>query len=322
MREATFVRQNSERWKRFEELLRGTTKPTPDQLSEMFIQLTDDLSFANTQYPQSRTANYLNQLTAKIHLAIYKNKKEQKGRFVTFWKHELPLEVYAHRKKLFYAWIIFVVSGILGAVSALYDDTFVRLILGDAYVNMTINNIREGNPLAVYGITGQSDMFLMITFNNLRVSLIAFAAGIMVSVGTGILLFSNGIMVGAFLTFFFREGLLAHSLSVIMLHGTIELSAIVIAGGAGLVMGNAILFPGTYSRFVSFRRGALSGLKIVVGLVPFIVIAGFIESFVTRYTMMPAIFKVAIIAASAFVIIYYFVIYPIILQRRGNTGTN
>jgi len=316
MREAAFVKQNYQRWQEFEGMLKDEHHAPPDQLADLFIQVTDDLSFARTQYPDSETAIYLNSLASKIHLKIYKNKKEDKKRFITFWKTELPLLFGSAHKQLFYAFSIFAIAMLIGIVSVNNDDTFVRMILGDAYVNMTLENIKNGNPLAVYGSSGQADMFFMITLNNVRVSFITFAAGIFASLGTGYFLFSNGLMVGAFTTFLAKEDELLDSLSVIMLHGTLELSAIVIAGAAGFVMGNSILFPGTYSRLESFKRGAKKGLKIVMGLVPIFIMAGFIESFITRYTFMPWPIKFLIILISAAFIIYYFIIYPIKLKHH------
>jgi uncharacterized membrane protein SpoIIM required for sporulation len=265
---------------------------------------------------------YLNNLGSKIHLEIYKNKREDKSRFITFWKYELPQLLFQHRKQLLYALLIFVVSVLLGAVSAQYDETFVRLILGDGYVNMTLQNIENGNPLAVYGKTGETDMFFAITFNNVRVSFFAFAAGLVLSVGSGFILFSNGVMVGAFLSLFSQKGLLLDSVLIIMLHGTIELSSIVIAGAAGFVLGNSYLFPGTYSRLASFKQGALNGMKIVIGIIPLFILAGFIESFITRYTFMPVLFKAIIIFLSAFLIIFYFVYYPYKLYKNGSFSSN
>src|ERR1700748_2208613 len=90
MREAAFVKQNIHRWQELEKSLNEGTI-TPDRKSEIFIQLTDDLAFAQTQYPDSETARYLNHLTSKIHQQIYKNKKEDRSRFITFWTQELPM---------------------------------------------------------------------------------------------------------------------------------------------------------------------------------------------------------------------------------------
>lgn len=317
MREAAFVKRNQVRWQEFEKTLSAGSAPQPDKLAEIFIEITDDLSFARTQYPESRVTQYLNNLASKIHLEIYKNKKEEKGRFITFWKIEIPSAMYASRKQLLYSFLIFIIAMSIGVASALYDDTFVRLILGDGYVNMTLENIKSGNPTAIYSSDDESTMFFQITFNNVMVSFRTFVFGAISSVLTGFFLFYNGLMVGTFLTFFYTEDQLAQGAPVIMLHGTIELTSIVIAGAAGFVMGNSVLFPGTYSRVASFKRGALKGLKIVIGLVPFFIVAGFIESYVTRYAFMHWSFKTAVIGVSAFIMIYYFVIYPYRLAKNG-----
>jgi uncharacterized membrane protein SpoIIM required for sporulation len=176
--------------------------------------------------------------------------------------------------------------------------------------------------MAVYGNSEETDMFFYITINNIRVSFYAFVAGIFFSIGSGFVLFRNGVLVGAFFGFLIKKNLFLHSISVIMLHGTVELSSIAIAGGAGFVMGNSILFPGTYSRIDSFKMGVKKGVKIVIGLVPLFIIAGFIESFITRYTFMPTLFKLLIIGGSVALIVYYFLIYPYKLFRNGKLHSN
>ncbi len=314
MREAAFIKQNIERWQQYEKLL-SSGVITPEKKSEIFIQLTDDLSFARTQYPNSETTQYVNTLTAKIHQQIYKNKKEEKKRFITFWTLELPQLFLTLRRPLLYSFLITFIATSIGALSTLGDDSFTRLVMGDAYVNMTMENIKHGDPTGVYGKGEQLDMFFAITFNNIRVSFAAFAAGILCSLGTGYLLFQNGVMLGSFFALFYQEKLLLDSALVVMLHGTLEISAIIIAGGAGLRMGNSILFPGTYSRMESFKMGAKDGLKVVMGLMPIFIMAGFIESFITRYSNMPLVLKILIIALSLAFIIFYFIIYP---QRFKN----
>lgn len=318
MREAAFVKQNYSQWQEFEQLLQNR-EADPDKLADLFIRITDDLSFAATQYPDSKTTAYLNSLASQIHLKIYKNKKERKSRRMTFWKYELPQVMLEARRPVTYAFTIFIVSALLGVVSAANDDTFVRLILGDGYVNMTLENIEKGEPMGVYQNMEQTDMFFTITLNNIWVSFMAFSFGTLLSVGTGFVLFRNGVMLGAFQYFFYEKGLFVESFLTIWIHGTLEISAIIIAGGAGLVMGNSILFPGTYSRLASFKIGAKKGLKMVIGLIPIFVMAGFLESFVTRLTHMPWIIKAMIIVLSAAFIVYYFFIYPLKFQRHVPT---
>lgn len=322
MKEAAFVKQNKPRWEEFEKVVKDQQAAPPDKLAELFIQVTDDLSFARTNYPESRTTQYLNALAGKVHLHIYKNKKESKNRFVHFWQYEVPEAMYHARKQLLYAFIIFVVAGIMGAVSTFYDDTFVRLIMGDSYVNMTIENISQGKPTDVYSSMDQLTMFFYITWNNIMVSFRVFVFGVFASIGTGFYLFYNALMIGTFMQFFYNQNQLSHALPVIMLHGTIELSSIVIAAAAGFTMGNSLIFPGTYSRLDSFKRGAIKGLKIVMGLVPFFIVAGFIESFITRYAFMHWSIKTFIIVLSAVIMVYYFVVYPHVLKKNGKFITD
>lgn len=314
MRERVFVKQNADKWRAFEE----SSVTDPDILSERYVELTDDLAYARTFYPDLPVTKYLNDLTAQFHRKIFQNKRESRSRIASFWRDELPLILYESRTKLLYSLLIFGIGAFIGAFSAAYDDTFVRLILGDSYVNMTLDNIERGDPLGVYKSAGQVEMFFGITINNIRVSFLAFVAGALFSVGTFWLLFQNGIMLGAFQFFFYQKGLLLTSVLTIWIHGTLEISAIVIAGGAGLVMGNSLIFPRTHSRLVSFRQGAIRGIKIVIGLVPIFMMAGFLESFVTRLTLPPFV-SASIILVSAAFIIGYFVVYPILVFRKSKS---
>ncbi|MDR6561143.1 MULTISPECIES: stage II sporulation protein M [unclassified Arcicella] len=314
MREALFKKHNLDKWQEFEE---DSVNVNPDILSERFVELTDDLSYARTFYPDSPTTQYLNGLTSTLFSKIYSNKREKANRFITFWKVELPTLFYNSQRQLLFSFIIFGISALLGAVSAAYDDSFARLILGDSYVEMTLENIEKGDPLAIYGNEDEITMFFMITINNIRVSFITFVMGIFFSIGTGYFLVFNGIMVGVFQYFCYQHGFLETSLLTIWLHGTLEISSIVIAGCAGLVMGNSLLFPKTFTRLASFKKGAKQGLKIIIGLVPLFIVAGFIESFLTRkhLSLIPSLM---IILPSALFIIWYFVVYPIQLNRFRN----
>lgn len=320
MREAAFVKQNQPRWEEFEQLLQQKNRPHPDRLAELFIQLGDDLSYAQTNYPGSKTTKYLNQMALRVHQMIYKNKKEDRGRFIRFWLNEVPLLYYLHRREMAYSFFIFTLAMAVGIVSTAHDETFTRLILGDSYVNMTLQNIAANDPMAVYKSMRQGDMFLGITFNNIRVSFVAFAMGVLASAGTGYILLTNGIMLGTFQYFFYQKGLLIPSMLSIWIHGTLEISAIILAGASGLVMGNSLLFPGTWPRMVSFKRGAKEGMKMVIGLVPVFIMAGFLESYVTRLTAMHWSFKLGVILLSALFIIFYFIVYPYRKFNHANTG--
>lgn len=322
MREVIFVNQHADKWKTFEQLLKNKYTVNPDDTASLYIQLIDDLSYAKTFYPGTQTYIYLNELSGLAHQVIYKNKKEKQNRLITFWTKELPALIYHSHRQLLFAFLIFAVAALVGGVSAAHDDSFVRLILGDSYVNMTLENIEKGDPMAVYKGSGEVITFLAITVNNIKVAFMAFVFGILFSMGTVMVLIQNGIMLGSFQYFFFQKGVLLQSVLAIWLHGTIEISVIIIASCGGLVMGNSLLFPGTYSRGDSFKRGARQGLKIVIGTVPLFILAGFIEGFLTRHASVSIFFDIVVIILSLALIVGYFVIYPLLLNKKTLQKTN
>lgn len=316
MREAAFVKRNKDKWAVFENALSNKTDISPDVLSDLYIEITDHLSYAKTFYAGSNTEFYLNGLASQAHQQIYKTKRESKNRIISFWKTEFPTMFYQHRRELLIAFLVFAFFTAVGAFSAANEGDFVRSILGDSYVNMTLENIENDDPMAVYKQMGEVNMFLGITINNITVAVYAFAFGILLGIGTLYIMLRNGIMLGSFQYFFFEKGLGWESVRTIWIHGTIEISVIIIAGCAGLVLANGMLFPGTYTRLESFRRGVVNGLKIMLSTVPFFIIAGFLEGFVTRHTEMPDWLALFIILSSLALIVFYYIIYPYQLNKK------
>ncbi|MDG5799522.1 stage II sporulation protein M [Marinilabiliaceae bacterium ANBcel2] len=323
MKEVHFINKNRNRWLDFERQLESPSKIPPDQLASNYLLLTDDLSYARTFYPSSYIVEYLNDLSSKVHLLIYKNKREKGSRLFFFWLKELPEVIIFAKRYFVFSLLIFSVAIGIGVLSSINDPAFLNIVLGEQYVNMTIENIERGEPFGVYDTLSPFLMFVMITGNNIYVSFVVFLFGLFTPVGTAIILIKNGIMVGAFITFFFAHSLGVQSILTVMLHGTLELSAIVIAGGAGLLLGNSVLFPQTYTRLYSFKRGVVRGTKIMIGLIPFFIFAGIIESYITRYyDQMSIAVNSMIILFSLAIIIGYFILYPYYMYNNLNRSVN
>lgn len=316
MREAHFIQKNKEKWTEFELLLAPKSKISACKLTDVYLSLSEDLSFSETFYPKSETYAYLNSLAANAHTKIYKNKKEDKYKLIKFYTYEFPKEFKKYQKELFIAFSIFLLFSIIGAYSSAVDPDFSRLILGDAYVNITLENIDKGDPMAIYKDANQTDMFLGITVNNIKVGLFSFTLGIFFGLGTLMIAMQNAIMLGAFQYFFYQQGLLWESARTIWIHGTIEIAVIIICICSGLVIGKSMLFPGTYTRFQSFVDGVKAALKIVVSTIPFFIIAGALEGYVTRYTQMPDWLAILIISCSLALILFYYVYLPIQLNKK------
>lgn len=282
----------------------------PDDLASNYIELTNDLAYAQTFYGKSKTEQYLNELAIRAHQLIYKDRKSSNNKVLHFFKHEIFEAIWHIRRPLLYALLIFLLANLIGIVSSKYDNDFVRLIMGDSYVNMTIENIKKGNPAAVYQSGSEWGGALAITINNVKVAFYAFIFGLFASVGTGYILLINGIMVGSFHYMFYQYGVLDEAMSAIWIHGTIELSVIVIAGGCGIALGNSILFPKTYTRLESFKRAAKQASKVLISTVPFFIVAGFLEGFVTRHYQVSIWLSLLIIVVSGIAIIYFYLIKP------------
>ena len=317
MREVAFIKQNKEKWLDFEQAIFGKAKKNPDDLASLYIHLVNDLSYAQTYYPKSKTVTYLNHLASVTYQKIYKTKREETNRLVYFFKTEVPLIVYQNRRYMLYAFALFFIFTSIGVLSAAKDDTFVRLILGDGYVNMTLENIDKGDPVAVYKGGSNWGMSVAITLNNLRVGALEFIAGIFGGFGTGYVLMSNSIMLGAFQYFFYEQGVFGASVRGIWIHGAMEIFAMIVEAAAGFILGASLLFPKTLSRVASLKIGLKNGLKIWFSTLPFTVAAGILEGFVTRYSNTMAMWlNVTIILGTLALISYYYLIYPFIVNRK------
>ncbi len=317
MRETTFIEQNQQKWREFEQLLEGKVSD-PEKLSELFVHVTDDLSFARTFYPNRSVRVYLNGLAQRIFFNIYKTKKSRRSAFVAFWLEDLPRLIHESRNELRLSLCIFSLCMAIGMLSSWAEPEFVRSIMGDRYVDMTEENIKSGDPLAVYKEAGAFNMFLGITLNNILVAFITFVLGLFFGVGTiGALIF-NGIMIGAFQYFFVEKGLFQESFLTIWMHGAVEISSIVVAGGAGLTLGRGLAFPGTLSRERSFQLAARRGMSLMVGVVPLFIFAGFVESYLTRHTEAPDWLRAIFITACFGFMLFYFALLPWWKARKGH----
>ena len=317
MREVVFLKKNEKKWRKTERLLANKEDSSPDLLADLFIELTDDLAFTQTHYPDSKTTLYLNDLTSQVYQEVYKSKKIDRNRFSNFWKYEAPYCVFLSRKTIRYTLIAFIVSVLIGALSTHYDNDFTRNFLGSDYVDTTIRNIENGDPMGIYKRQDESGMWLRIMSNNVIVSFLSVIYGFIVSVGAFWNVVHHGIMVGTFQYFFIQRGLFIESSLTIWLHGTIEITCLIVAGGAGVYLGNSFLFPGTFSRLKSLIGGAKTATKVIVGLVPFIVLAAFLESFATRHTEWHWSIRLGIILISLSLVLWYFWIYPRVLNKKG-----
>ncbi len=313
MREALFIKKNKDRW------LKNQENPStdPDEMASDFTQLVDDLAYAKTFYTSGKVTSYINAQAARIYLDIYKNRKEESNRLLRFWKNDLPLTLRKQYKPMLFSLAVFIIFFVIGFFLSQQDEDIARSFLGDGYVEKTIENIESGNPFGIYESGNPILSWLHIMINNIRYSLVVFAGGIFAGLPTLNMLAETAAMVGTFDQFFAARGLGLQFFLVVFVHGTLELTAIIIAAGAGLVLAKSFLFPGTVKRLDSLKNGAKDGAKVMIGIIPVFALAAFFEGLFTRlYNDIP-VFTALITSLSVIFVIWYFIIYPIRLGRRA-----
>lgn len=287
-------------WTRLEALLDQTRRSGLHSLGRselrelglLYRQTATDLSAVRGDAGSVQQARYLNQLLGRAHNTIYAGQKKTLAGIVDFYFKQYPR---IFRRFLPYtaaATAVFLVGGIAGLLLTLSSPQFMRSFLGPAMVS-TIER-HEMWTHSVVAMKPQASSAIMT--NNLSVSFVTFAAGITAGIGTLYMLFFNGMMMGVVGT---ACGLNQMSLSLwsfVAPHGVLELPAIFIAGGAGLRLAQALLFPGLLSRRDALAQGGNDAVRLLVGVIPMLVVAGTIEGFFSPSSV-PVVMKFLLAAA-------------------------
>ena len=318
MREALFIKKNKERW------LQNQHNPPqdPDEMAASFTQLVDDLAYAKTFYPSGKVTGYINSQAAKFYLSIYKNRKEESNRIVTFLKYDLPLTIRKHHGVILFSLVVFIIFFAIGFFASYQDEAVARGFFGDGYVDKTLENIEKGNPFGIYESGNPFLSWLGIMINNIKVAMLMFVSGIFCGIPTLYKHAETSAMVGIFDQFFAARGLGIDFWLVVFVHGTLEITALIISTAAGLVLGKSFLFPGTIKRMDAFKQGAKDGVKIMTGLMPVFALAAFFEGFITRLYNDVSVLTTIVFALSVLFVIWYFIIYPIQLHKKLSVQLN
>lgn len=297
-------------------MLKNPQQADADMLAAAYVQLMDDLAFARSQFPDGKSTQYLNMMAGKIHGIVARNRRLRWNSIVAFFSVDVPLAMYQVRMHLLVAAVVFVLGSVVGFIGAVYDEGILRNILGNGYVDMTIYNIKSGHTLNVYADSDGLSMFMYIFLNNVVILLRSVGLSILPVVGAAYLLLPNAVMVGAFHGLFARYDQLATATLGIWIHGALELSAIVVAGGAAIRVTQAVVLPGTYPRKEAFIMGVRTAVMIAIAMVPVIFVAALLESFVTRYYAFSIFLNIAVIGVSLAFVAWYVVVLPTIVHKR------
>jgi uncharacterized membrane protein SpoIIM required for sporulation len=281
-------------WRRLEQLLdrsgrRGVAALDHDELQELgllYRQTASDLATVREDITSRPFTSYLNQLLARAHNLIYMGRKPDWGGIVRFYVHTYPRIFRETFPLVLLAALIFIAGGIAGAVVTLRDSGFAYHILGPQMIEtiekreMWTHSILAIKPMAATGIMT----------NNITVGFFMFVGGITAGLATIWMLITNGLLLGVLGVTTARAGMALQLWDFIAAHGALELPAIFIAAGAGLEIARGLLFPGMFYRKESLRQAGSRGVKLLLGEIPLLIVAGVIESFVSP-TKVPTALK-------------------------------
>ncbi|HEV7860078.1 MAG TPA: stage II sporulation protein M [Pyrinomonadaceae bacterium] len=311
-----FIRERKDAWQRLEELLRLVDhsslrrlhREEVRELGRIYRRTASDLAIARAESRDPRLVNYLNSLVIRAHGRIYHADSQGWRRVLDFFLRDFPR---AFRRNWHYTAIIFAVFlifGLIGFVGTWVDPDFSELAYVDPLWRYTINahihwweNLNEANQIGASGIFT----------HNIRVTFNAFALGATLGIGTLISILRFGAQTGAVLALTYRAGFGNDLVTFMAGHGVIELTCVFIGGGAGLMIGSAILMPGDLSRADALKTRGLDAVRLMVGCVPLLVIAGIIEGFISPAIIHPAI-KFSIAALTGLTLYSY-----LLLAGRG-----
>lgn len=272
-------------WRRLEMLVeqsgrRGVATLAHSELQELgllYRQIAADLSTVREDPGGKQLAAYLNQLLGRAHNLVYMGNRSRAGDALRFFRETYPR---IFRETLPYtmtAFVIFLGAAAIGLLVSLSDPGFQRYLLGEEMMK-TI----EGHKMWTHSVVAMKPLASSrIMTNNISVALAAFAGGILAGVGTLYLVFFNGLLLGVVGTACWQAGMSLQLWSFVAPHGVLELPAIFISAGAGLILARGLLFPGLLPRADSLREAGSQAVRLLVGVIPMLIIAGAIEGFLS-----------------------------------------
>jgi uncharacterized membrane protein SpoIIM required for sporulation len=272
-------------WARIDELLtrsgrNGVGALTHNELQELALlyrQTASDLATVREDASSRNLAHYLNQLLGRAHNLLYMGRRSRTGGIFTFYRETFPQVFHETLPYTFAAFAIFFLLAAAGMMMAIADPRFQEYLLGSAMMDTIAKRQMWTHSL----ITVKPLASSAIMTNNLTVSFTTFALGVTAGLGTVWMLALNGLLFGVVSAACWQAGMSDKLYSFVAPHGVLELPAIFIAGGAGLLLAKGLLFPGNLPRKASIAFEGGRAVRLVLGIIPMLIVAGTIEGFVS-----------------------------------------
>jgi uncharacterized membrane protein SpoIIM required for sporulation len=245
------------------------------EMALLYRQVAADLSVLRQDSTSRTYTQYVNQLLARAHHIIYSGRKTNLRTLFLFLRDEYPAIFQRQIGYVAASLLVSVAFGVLGAVLTTARPEFMRHFVGPEMIATMERH--EMWTKSVVSVAPMASSWIMT--NNLTVSFVTFAGGIVFGLGTFLALFQNGIMLGVIGAACHHYDMSLALWSFVAAHGSLELPSIIIAGGAGFRLGHAMLFPGALRWKESVARGGIEATRLVSGIIPLLVIAGTLEGF-------------------------------------------
>ena len=301
-----FIDQRKSAWQRLEDLLalldsrslRRLHREEVRELGRIYRRTASDLAIARAESRDPRLINYLNSLVIRAHGRIYQADAQGGSRLRRFFAEEFPRTFRQTWRYTAVSFAVFMLFSLIGFLGSRYDPEFSELVgVSPAFRELYIEtkthwweDLNEANQV------GASSIFT----HNIQVTIYTFAFGAMLGVGTLFYLAYNGLNIASVLALTYRAGFGNDLVTFMAGHGVIELSCIFMAGGAGLLIGSAMLMPGDLSRADALKSRGKQAIVLMMGVAPLLVVAGIIEGFISPAPIDPRIkFGIAAITGLA-----------------------
>jgi uncharacterized membrane protein SpoIIM required for sporulation len=282
MKQQLFETQHQAVWQQIEESLEKPTQGDNSKvLAENYLLLCQHLSISKERLYDAALIERLNNLVLGLYRELYRYRSETRLNIYSFFKRDLPLAIYRHRYFILVAFLVMVLPGLVAGLWTYLDEDAVYSVLDGPEVRQIE---RMYDPEA--GKIGrereaETDIFMFGFYikNNISVAFRCFAGGMVIGIGTLLVLFFNGMFMGSIAGHLTRLDYVDTFYPFVIGHGSFELTAIVFSGAAGLRLGYAILHPGQSSRLDSLRKAGRDVVPMLYGIVLMLVIAAFLEAF-------------------------------------------
>jgi uncharacterized membrane protein SpoIIM required for sporulation len=260
--------------------MRGLSEVQVRDMARLYRAVTSDLALAQRDFARSEVTAYLNQLVARAHAIVYRGEPLALKRLWHFATFSFPRLFRETRIFTIVAAMFFIIPGIVSGVVTYLRPEFATLLLPQE-AHSLITTVEHKELWVDIPVEERPYTAAFIMQNNIQVSFLAFASGLSAGLLTLWVLFFNGLMIGTLTGLTAFHGIGFELWTFVIGHGVIELTIIFIAGGSGLMLGWAIIHPGLMRRRDSLAQAARKAVYLLLGAVPWLVVAGTIEGFIS-----------------------------------------